>query len=282
MARLKDGSIPTALPSPPARGILAGRGLRRGRRVGLPGEAHEDPRGDERAAHRRLGGQPLAQEERPRPRADDGLDQDQVRDGAGGHVPQRGGPEHGAEERAEHPEGRSLPQEIACYHRLLAGEFRDRTLPDSASARVCDAARRVLLTRLVAPFDADFGRLLDYHRETDAFATVAAMQHRVEIPFGVLRINGHQAFSIEEKPSESYLCNAGIYVLSPDALALVPADTRIATVYYKPKRNRTSLTPDYFVHECDDWLVFPHEICGLSEQEIRDHKPQARLILNRK
>jgi hypoxanthine phosphoribosyltransferase len=64
--------------------------------------------------------------------------------------------------------------------------------------------------------------------------------------------------------------------------ANMPADTRIATVYYKPKRNRTSLTPDYFVHECDDWLVFPHEICGLSEQEIRDHKPQARLILNRK
>jgi len=47
-----------------------------------------------------------------------------------------------------------------------------------------------------------------------------------------------------------------------------PADARIATVYYKPLRNTTDLTPDYFVHERDDWLVFPHEICGLSDEEI--------------
>jgi len=74
---------------------------------------------------------------------------------------------------------------------------------------------------------SDFGRLLDYHRESEAFATVAAMQHRVEIPFGVLRINGHQAMAIEEKPSESFLCNAGIYVLTPAAIDMVARDTRI-------------------------------------------------------
>lgn len=60
----------------------------------------------------------------------------------------------------------------------------------------------------------------------------------------------------------------------------MPRDTRVATVYYKPARNLTSLTPDYFVHECDDWLVFPHEICGLTEAEIRAHKPQADIILD--
>jgi dTDP-glucose pyrophosphorylase len=74
---------------------------------------------------------------------------------------------------------------------------------------------------------SDFGRLLAYHQESEAFATVGAMQHRVEIPFGVLRINGHQAIAIEEKPSESFMCNAGIYVLTPEAIDLVPLDTRI-------------------------------------------------------
>jgi hypoxanthine phosphoribosyltransferase len=59
----------------------------------------------------------------------------------------------------------------------------------------------------------------------------------------------------------------------------MPRDVRIATVYYKPRRNQTALTPDFFVHECDDWLVFPHEICGLTRDEIRAHKPQADLIL---
>ena len=59
----------------------------------------------------------------------------------------------------------------------------------------------------------------------------------------------------------------------------MPRDVRIGTVYYKPRRNQTALVPHYFVHETDDWLVFPHEICGLSEVEIRAHKPQAGLIL---
>ncbi|WP_203293061.1 phosphoribosyltransferase [Maricaulis parjimensis] len=47
-----------------------------------------------------------------------------------------------------------------------------------------------------------------------------------------------------------------------------PQETRIATVYYKPTRNRSSMTPDFYVEETDDWLVFPHELCGLSPDEI--------------
>ena len=41
---------------------------------------------------------------------------------------------------------------------------------------------------------------------------------------------------------------------------------RIATVYYKPSRNRSSLRPDYYVLETDHWQVYPHEICGLSRE----------------
>jgi len=58
-----------------------------------------------------------------------------------------------------------------------------------------------------------------------------------------------------------------------------PREIRIATVYWKPKRNQTDLQPDYYVHQTDEWLVFPHEICGLTEDEIRAHKPQSALIL---
>lgn len=60
----------------------------------------------------------------------------------------------------------------------------------------------------------------------------------------------------------------------------MPRDVRVATVYWKPKRNRTSLAPDFYVHETDEWLVFPHELCGLNPQEIRAHKPQAGIILD--
>jgi hypothetical protein len=39
------------------------------------------------------------------------------------------------------------------------------------------------------------------------------------------------------------------------------------------------MVPDYFVHRTEEWLVFPHEICGLTEEEIRRHKPGAAIIL---
>ena len=53
----------------------------------------------------------------------------------------------------------------------------------------------------------------------------------------------------------------------------LPGRIRIATVYYKPARNQTTLKPDYCIRETARWLVFPHEIRGLSHQEILDHKP---------
>ena len=56
-----------------------------------------------------------------------------------------------------------------------------------------------------------------------------------------------------------------------------PEVIRIATVYYKPSKRAVECEPDYFVHETEDWLVFPHELKGLSEQEIMDHKPVAGL-----
>jgi hypoxanthine phosphoribosyltransferase len=52
-----------------------------------------------------------------------------------------------------------------------------------------------------------------------------------------------------------------------------PEQVRVATVYYKPARNRSNLTPDFYVRATDQWLVFPHEVNGLSKEEILAHKP---------
>ncbi|WP_416900095.1 MAG: phosphoribosyltransferase [Minwuia sp.] len=51
-----------------------------------------------------------------------------------------------------------------------------------------------------------------------------------------------------------------------------PEDIRVATVFYKPTLNRTDRAPDYFIHETDRWIVFPHEIDGLTPEEIARHK----------
>lgn len=53
----------------------------------------------------------------------------------------------------------------------------------------------------------------------------------------------------------------------------MPQDVRVAAPYFKPARNRTARTPDFFLHETDDWLVLPYELTGLSNEEIAHHKP---------
>ncbi|MFT5675332.1 MAG: hypoxanthine phosphoribosyltransferase [Paraglaciecola sp.] len=50
--------------------------------------------------------------------------------------------------------------------------------------------------------------------------------------------------------------------------ANMPKDVRIACPYFKPKNNKTDIVPDYYIHESDEWLVFPHEISGLTPDEI--------------
>jgi hypoxanthine phosphoribosyltransferase len=54
--------------------------------------------------------------------------------------------------------------------------------------------------------------------------------------------------------------------------ANLPTDIRIATVFYKPTRNKTTITPDYYCEETDRWIVMPHELEGLDPQEIMDGK----------
>ncbi|MEL0065138.1 MAG: phosphoribosyltransferase family protein [Gammaproteobacteria bacterium] len=59
----------------------------------------------------------------------------------------------------------------------------------------------------------------------------------------------------------------------------MPDDTRVATLYYKPGSRRIDRDPDYFLHETDNWLVLPYELSGLSNDEIRLHKPVAWELL---
>ena len=58
-------------------------------------------------------------------------------------------------------------------------------------------------------------------------------------------------------------------------------EIRIATPYFKPSKNKTSRTPDYYLHETDKWLVFPHELDGLSIEEIRANKPEVSDLIEK-
>ena len=62
--------------------------------------------------------------------------------------------------------------------------------------------------------------------------------------------------------------------------ANMPKDVRIACPYYKPQNNKTDFVPDYYVHESDEWLVFPHEISGLTPDEIIKGKTDLKNVMH--
>lgn len=45
-------------------------------------------------------------------------------------------------------------------------------------------------------------------------------------------------------------------------------EIRTACLWYKPAANQTGIVPDYWLHETEAWLVFPHELEGLTLEEI--------------
>jgi NDP-sugar pyrophosphorylase family protein len=70
----------------------------------------------------------------------------------------------------------------------------------------------------------EFGRLLDFHWHHQGVITVAGVEHRSPIPYGVLRAIGHRLVGIDEKPERRDLVAAGIYALDSSVLRFVNRD----------------------------------------------------------
>ena len=57
-----------------------------------------------------------------------------------------------------------------------------------------------------------------------------------------------------------------------------PTDMRIACPWYKPNNNQVNMVPDYYVQTSDEWLVFPHELTGLTPDELLNSKAELKEI----
>lgn len=68
----------------------------------------------------------------------------------------------------------------------------------------------------------NFQQLLDFHLEHRAAATMCVREYDFQVPYGVVKLDKHRIYSIEEKPVQRFFVNAGIYVLEPETLDLIP------------------------------------------------------------
>ncbi len=71
----------------------------------------------------------------------------------------------------------------------------------------------------------NFQHLLDFHAEHRARGTMCVREYDFQVPYGVVRIDHHRILGIDEKPVQRFFVNAGIYVLEPEVLDLIPPAT---------------------------------------------------------
>jgi len=70
--------------------------------------------------------------------------------------------------------------------------------------------------------NVNFESLLDYHQTHYAAATMCVREYDFQVPYGVVKVNGNQIQTIEEKPVHKFFVSAGIYMLSPETLDHIP------------------------------------------------------------
>lgn len=68
----------------------------------------------------------------------------------------------------------------------------------------------------------NFSALIDFHEQSTLDACICSIRHDYQIPFGVIHQENDHVSRIEEKPTFSYLVNAGIYSMNPSILSLLP------------------------------------------------------------
>lgn len=68
----------------------------------------------------------------------------------------------------------------------------------------------------------NFQQLLEFHESNGSMATMCVREFEYQVPYGVVRTDGAQLCSIDEKPIEKYFVNAGIYVINPEVLEFIP------------------------------------------------------------
>jgi hypoxanthine phosphoribosyltransferase len=65
-----------------------------------------------------------------------------------------------------------------------------------------------------------------------------------------------------------------------DLLQSKTPNIKLATLYYKPNANQTDLTPEFYVTETAQWIVFPHELMDLTQDEILRKDPRIFALIN--
>ncbi len=103
-------------------------------------------------------------------------------------------------------------------------------------------------------------RLLDAHDASGARATIGVREYSVTIPYGVVGVDERGCLAaMREKPTEVFLINAGVYVVSPECWTGLDRGNPMTMPELLLKQMEAGTPPGVFVIE-EDWVdVGRHE-----------------------
>ena len=101
--------------------------------------------------------------------------------------------------------------------------------------------------------EINFVELLNYHYEKKGKVTMCVSQYEFQIPYGVVVKDEHKFIRIDEKPSEKFFINAGIYVIDSSIISDIDGCTYLDMPTLLNQVSSRSLPVNVFpIHEY--WL----------------------------
>ncbi len=73
----------------------------------------------------------------------------------------------------------------------------------------------------------DFSAMASFHYQRRADMTVGIRRYDFDVPYGVTRVRDGWVHGLEEKPTVSLFINAGIYLINPDVIDIIPSGTPV-------------------------------------------------------
>ena len=70
----------------------------------------------------------------------------------------------------------------------------------------------------------NLNEILSFHNNQKSIATICVKEHNIQIPYGVVDVEGHNLEGFVEKPTYKYLINTGLYIINPEIIDFCEKD----------------------------------------------------------
>ena len=96
--------------------------------------------------------------------------------------------------------------------------------------------------------NVNYDDLLNHHNKSKSLITLCVADYISSIPFGIVKVKNQKVSSIEEKPVNRHLINAGIYIIDQEVIKKMKDKNKIDMtdlISLYVKKNKVSVFPLY-------------------------------------